>query len=173
MHFRHVSLLGLNLYTLISESISAIKRFIIICLYVLIFSCTTFLPPLNRYQWKFNDRPLHAGLEHQAVGSLQFTVDAFSQGTYQCTASNQHGTAVSDRITLIQAKLEKPSFERMPKVYTVTEGEPLGLPCLNALSVPRAPAQWLLAQGVVDYFPRPYTLSRRVQVDSRGSLTIG
>ncbi|XP_065315901.1 neuroglian-like [Gordionus sp. m RMFG-2023] len=128
--------------------------------------------PEPTYYWKKNSLKYDPSANDGRVimvpgkGTLTITRPIYDdEGLYQCFATNQFGTAVSNAVRLQHARLE--SFPHMPQpsVMTVNNGDPLTLNCLPPKGIPPPLVFWLIS----DEF-KEVKCSARVMQDMDGNL---
>ncbi|KAH7974594.1 hypothetical protein HPB49_017198 [Dermacentor silvarum] len=138
-----------------------------------VLECEATGEPEPTYEWTKNgDKFDHASqadriLQLPRRGSLLFeNPNDGNEGLYQCRATNQHGTAVSDAVSLRKAELGK-FTEKPPKEVRVKEGVPLTLHCDPPTGYPRPNIFWVIrhANGALRNIN-----SSRITVNPEGGL---
>ncbi|XP_075525706.1 neuroglian-like [Dermacentor variabilis] len=138
-----------------------------------VLECEATGEPEPTYEWTKNGERLDHASQSDRIsqqprrGSLVFSSpnDA-DEGLYQCLATNPHGTAVSDPVSLRKAELGQ-FTEEPPKEVRVREGDPLTLRCDPPTGYPRPKVFWVIqhANGALRTLN-----SSRIAVDPEGAL---
>ena len=98
-------------------------------------------------------------------------LDAHDEGYYQCQASNQYGSALSNT-TLLQMTVLYPytTGVTIKETEMVDEGKPYTIQCNPTKCFPKPTYTWSIATDVVDQRPKPLILDKRIQIDDEGSF---
>ncbi|XP_013381922.1 neuroglian-like [Lingula anatina] len=127
--------------------------------------------PEPTYEWTKNGRPFNPEAntdvdQERGLGTLTFS-DPVSedQGVYQCRAINEYGTALTQKVTLLEAVMDPFPGNPVvtPKQVRPTVGQSLKLPCDSPRSIPASDVVWNIRK---DRVPE----SSRVTMDYEGNL---
>uniref|UniRef100_A0A9J2PB91 Ig-like domain-containing protein n=1 Tax=Ascaris lumbricoides TaxID=6252 RepID=A0A9J2PB91_ASCLU len=118
--------------------------------------------PAPVYKWKKNGKPFNLNMYSNRVaqvpgeGSFVFSkLTVADEGVYQCEATNDNGTAVSEKITLQQTWIRYfPQAE--PEVVRVELGDAYQRNCTPPESNPAARVYWIFKVSVVFFSPLTY-----------------
>lgn len=126
---------------------------------------------LYRYTWTKDGKQYSLGQVNIAASAINGSFSIISaspsdQGYYQCTASNGHGSAISDVGHLVMAAFDRGQQEPQQS-RTVQEGQPLVLRCAPPrMSVPNATYRWTQTSERADHLQVPLDLSERLAMDT-------
>ena len=106
----------------------------------------------------------------QSEGTIKIiALGALDEGYYQCQASNQYGSALSNTTLLQRAVLSPYTTGAMIKeAEQVDEGKPYTITCNPTKCFPKPTYTWAIAVDVVDQTPKPLILDKRIQIDDEG-----
>jgi hypothetical protein len=127
------------------------------------------------YSWIRNGALLNMNsqnIQPARDGTGSFTISpavSTDAGFYQCYASNQYGTAVSNTSHLQRAILDKEGGHADIRVLTADEGQPFHIPVNLPKCFPSPSFSWEIGK-VVDDQPRVLSTSNRVQIRENGEL---
>lgn len=132
------------------------------------------MPHTFRYAWIRNGAPLDINaaqnIRFEASDSGSITINsaaASDEGFYQCKASNQWGTALTNTSHLQRAVLDPGGTSPQVAELTVDEGLPFHIPVSLPKSFPKPTFSW--AKGrIADESPKPVSLDRRIQINENG-----
>lgn len=141
----------------------------------LVLTCTASGTLPLSFQWTINTQALNLnnpGVSVDSTGGIVTFTTNPAQGYYQCSVSNNFGTALSNVTNVVQLK----SSDATPGITIVQAniGTVLKLPCtiVPGQIVPSIPAfKWQTVVNLADQNPVAVVLDQRVQVDDNGTLT--
>lgn len=93
---------------------------------------------------------------------------SLDDGYYQCRASNQHGTALSNVTVLQRAILQSYGQPSLDEKSGLVEGQPFKLNYVATKCVPRPAFTWGIADDIVDKSQVVVVTNQRVQIDDDG-----
>jgi hypothetical protein len=94
---------------------------------------------------------------------------SLDEGYYQCKASNQHGTALSNVTVLQRAVLQSYGLAAIEEKYGLVEGAPFKLNYVATKCMPRPAFTWGIANEIVDKSQVVIVTDQRVQIDEDGT----
>lgn len=129
--------------------------------------------PEPKYKWTKNGQELEFHKYNDRIsqqsgrGSLVWTIPQLEdEGNYQCLATNDHSTAMSNSVSVRATDLQ--SFpDDAPKEVFVQEGDPLTLPCIPPSGYPKPTIFWII-HG--DSGSMRSINNSRIAVDPEGAL---
>uniref|UniRef100_A0A671NPY3 Neural cell adhesion molecule L1 n=1 Tax=Sinocyclocheilus anshuiensis TaxID=1608454 RepID=A0A671NPY3_9TELE len=137
----------------------------------IIIECEAKGKPVPTFQWRRNGKFFNVGKDPRVImrsrsGTLEIRSSGKSEdyeGEYQCFASNEFGTAISNKILLRVSKSPLWPKEVLEPVV-VREGESLFLPCNPPPGLPPPETFWM------DSFIMPILQDKRVSMGLNGDL---
>uniref|UniRef100_A0A671NW93 Neural cell adhesion molecule L1 n=1 Tax=Sinocyclocheilus anshuiensis TaxID=1608454 RepID=A0A671NW93_9TELE len=167
----HPPLLGTNMKqppTIVKQSL---KDYIVDPRDNIIIECEAKGKPVPTFQWRRNGKFFNVGKDPRVImrsrsGTLEIRSSGKSEdyeGEYQCFASNEFGTAISNKILLRVSKSPLWPKEVLEPVV-VREGESLFLPCNPPPGLPPPETFWM------DSFIMPILQDKRVSMGLNGDL---
>uniref|UniRef100_A0A673FRD2 Neurofascin-like n=1 Tax=Sinocyclocheilus rhinocerous TaxID=307959 RepID=A0A673FRD2_9TELE len=137
----------------------------------IIIECEAKGKPVPTFQWRRNGKFFNVGKDPRVImrsrsGTLEIRSSGKSEdyeGEYQCFASNEFGTAISNKILLRVSKSPLWPKEVLEPVV-VREGESLVLPCNPPPGLPPPETFWM------DSFIMPILQDKRVSMGLNGDL---
>ena len=133
---------------------------------------------LSRYEWYKNGLILHlpgnAGNLLQPVeGTIEIKpLTSFDEGYYQCRATNQYGTALSN-VTYLQRAVLSPYAPGIPTFESplLQEGQPYKLQCNPTKCIPKPIYSWATSSSTVDTSQETIVTDKRIQIDDSGEVS--
>uniref|UniRef100_A0A8C1FY80 Neurofascin homolog (chicken) a n=1 Tax=Cyprinus carpio carpio TaxID=630221 RepID=A0A8C1FY80_CYPCA len=137
----------------------------------IIIECEAKGKPVPTFQWRRNGKFFNVGKDPRVImrsrsGTLEIRSSGKSEdyeGEYQCLATNEFGTAISNKILLRVSKSPLWPKEVLEPVV-VREGESLVLPCNPPPGLPPPETFWM------DSFIMPIPQDKRVSMGLNGDL---
>ncbi|XP_022649065.1 neuroglian-like [Varroa jacobsoni] len=138
-----------------------------------VLECEAEGTPEPEYEWIKNGRVFDYVSYDKRIskqpkrGTLIFTKpDDVDEGLYQCKATNQYGTSVSNAVFLRKSELSNFADDKTQEIF-VMEGEPLSLDCKPPQGYPAPSVFWLIQSG--NGALRSFN-SSRITADPEGKL---
>ena len=125
------------------------------------------------YQWLKNgavQEPPPWNFLYIGKGTVRITqLTALDQGFYQCLASNNFGTAMSNVTFLQRAVLDSYSGSAVVEEKSgLSEGQPFRLECKRTKCVPQPAYYWVIADDLTGPSQTQIITDKRVQIDEEG-----
>ncbi|XP_052465757.1 neurofascin homolog (chicken) a isoform X14 [Carassius gibelio] len=138
---------------------------------IIIIECEAKGKPVPTFQWRRNGKFFNVGKDPRVImrsrsGTLEIRSSGKSEdyeGEYQCFATNEFGTAISNKILLRVSKSPLWPKEVLQPVV-VREGEPLVLPCNPPPGLPPPETFWM------DSYIMSIQQDKRVSMGLNGDL---
>lgn len=127
------------------------------------------------YVWYHNGGILNMNAQNirprqDGTGSFDINpADSFTEGSYQCRAVTQYGTAVSNT-SLLQLAVLQTGVSHVVRNVTAMAGRPFQIPVVGITCFPPAAYRWVIGR-VVDNEQQHSTASRQVTTSTRVQIS--